>query len=135
MIAYDKHQCTNHFLCIAEINCNNNCISLIIPMFHYVRNYFEQTLHGSNCNRLQTFYCIMISDDKHQCTNHFLYNHFHYNCISQMIPMLHYVWNHFKHTISIFLTIYSYWFVLFVNFYIIRQRKWFVHWYLSLVVI
>ena len=30
MIGYDKHQCTNHFHCIAEINYDNNSISLMI---------------------------------------------------------------------------------------------------------
>ena len=44
MIAYDKHQCTNNFLCIAEINCNNNCIIKIIPMCHYIRNHYKMVL-------------------------------------------------------------------------------------------
>ena len=44
MIAYDKHEYTNHFLSIAEINYNNNCISQIIPMCHYVRDYLNITL-------------------------------------------------------------------------------------------
>ena len=57
MIAYDKHQCTNHFLSIAKINCNNNCISQIIPMYHYVKNYI--ILHGSNSSTLRRQYILL----------------------------------------------------------------------------
>ena len=41
MIAYEEHQCTNHFLSFAEINCNKNCISHIILMRHNDRYYFK----------------------------------------------------------------------------------------------
>ena len=59
MIAYDIHQCVNHFHFCEESNCNNNYISHIIPklqkllatkieshsippMYHYVRNDFKR---------------------------------------------------------------------------------------------
>ena len=41
MIANDKHQCTNDFVCIAKINKNKNCISHIIPMCYIVRNHVK----------------------------------------------------------------------------------------------
>ena len=49
MIAYDKHQCTNHCLCIAEIHWYN---TVLRPMWHYVRSHFKYTLHGYNSIRL-----------------------------------------------------------------------------------
>ena len=54
MIAYDKHQCTNHFLCIAEINCNNNCISNRIYQCAFKSEItLNITIHGSNYNTRQ----------------------------------------------------------------------------------
>ena len=41
MIAIDKHKCTIQFRCIAEINCNNSCISHITSLCQHVRNDFE----------------------------------------------------------------------------------------------
>ena len=53
MITYDKHQCTNHFLCIAEINCNNNCIYFTnntnVPLSEITLNI---TLPGSKSNKI-----------------------------------------------------------------------------------
>ena len=43
-LAYDKHQCTNQLLCMAEINCSKNCISQIIPMCHYVKNHIKYNI-------------------------------------------------------------------------------------------
>ena len=40
MIAYDKHQYTNHFPPIAI----TIVFQLIMPMFHYVRNYFKNNI-------------------------------------------------------------------------------------------
>ena len=43
-IAYVKNQFTIHYLCIAEINCNNNSMSYYIPMCHYVKNLFKHSI-------------------------------------------------------------------------------------------
>ena len=50
MIVYDRHQCTNHFLCIAEI------ITIIVVLYItyecaiMLEIALNITLHGSNCN-------------------------------------------------------------------------------------
>ena len=73
MIAYDKQQCANHFHCIAEINCNNNSISQMIPMFLHVRNHFKQNITWFLLYYItKTLYSVMIVYDKDQCTNHAL---------------------------------------------------------------
>ena len=56
LIAHNKHQCTNHFLCFAEINYNDNCFSQIIPMWHLSEIILKITLHSSNSNRLLTHF-------------------------------------------------------------------------------
>ena len=43
-IAYDKHQCTFHFLCIAENDYSNNCISHFIAMCQDVRNHIKHII-------------------------------------------------------------------------------------------
>ena len=61
MIAYDKHQYTNQFLCIAEIDSNNNSISHIIPIAIMLEITFNITFHGSNCIRFTNkIYSIMM---------------------------------------------------------------------------
>ena len=51
MIAYNQHQYIIHFHCIAEINCNDNCIHHFIPISEMTLNV---SIHGSNCNKLLT---------------------------------------------------------------------------------
>ena len=54
------------------------------------------TLHGSNCSKI--FNCIKIAYYKHQCRIADM--NCNDNCISQIIPMCHYVRNHVKHNIT-----------------------------------
>ena len=71
MIVYDKPQWTNHFLSIAEMNFNQNCLLLILPSPNMSEITSNITLQGSNNNRLLRHFS-MIAYDKHQCTNHFI---------------------------------------------------------------
>ena len=47
MVAYDEHQCTINFRFSEEINCNNNCISHIIPSAIMSEITLNITLHDS----------------------------------------------------------------------------------------
>ena len=75
MIACDKHESTNHFVCIPEINYNKNCLSNIIPSAIFSKITLN-IMDGSNYNRLLWhfihFEAKIIAYDKHQCKNHFL---------------------------------------------------------------
>ena len=52
MIADHKHQCTIHFLCNTEINCNDEYINHFMPLCHYVGNDFNDINTGTNCNNI-----------------------------------------------------------------------------------
>ena len=52
MIAYYEHQCTNHFLSIAEINYNNILFHKSFQCAIMSEITLNITLHGSNCSRL-----------------------------------------------------------------------------------
>ena len=82
MIAYNKHQCINHFLSRAETNCNNNCISHFIPMCYYVRNDFNIIWHYSNYE----IKCLSNLLQLEPCNDMF-------KVISDIIPHWYDLWN------------------------------------------
>ena len=89
-LAYDQHQCKNHYCWIAEISFNDNCISQITPMCIMWDITLNITLHGLIVVDFTKSFYSMIASDKLRYTNHFLYIseiNYNYNCISQIIPM------------------------------------------------
>ena len=72
MIAYDKHQCTNHFLCIEEIKCKKLITTVVVFYISLWCAIMSEitlniSLHGSNSNRLLRNLLHMINV---KCTNH-----------------------------------------------------------------
>ena len=60
MIAHDKHQCTNSFNCIQEIECKNNCITYCITMYPMSEITLYITLHGSKYNTILRHFLSLI---------------------------------------------------------------------------